>query len=165
MGKQVNFWMLPEDESIFMEYLRERKNTALIKPKSSELEVEIVDFDLVLSNTEPMLLIWDKTNPIEDRHFIDKHHYFIIDRFNAAPVIEYSRSTLTSGIGLSRGRIWAEMYLLQGQEFFHKGSEFEDFYDSIARWLRRNLMRIKELSAYLGPAAVKWYQKGGNLIG
>jgi len=170
MGKQVIFWTFPEDESIFIEHLRERKNIALLKPISNRPEVEIVDFNLVHLSAEPILLIWDKTVSIEDRHFIkttkgrtdsDKHNYFKINRFDA-PVIEYSRCLFTSEKGLLRGRIWADMYSLQGQERIYKGSEFEDFYNTIARWLRRNLTRIKELYAYMGPAALKWYREGGN---
>jgi hypothetical protein len=171
MGKQVNFWMLPEDESIFMQYLRERKNIVLLKPISSRLEVEMIEFDLILPSTEPTLLIWDKTIPIKDENIVPpkrlinsgKYDYYEIDRFDA-PVIEYSRSLLTREKGLLRGRIWAEMYLFKGQERIYKGSEFEDFYNTIARWLRRNLTRIKELYAYMGSAALKWYREGGRLI-
>ncbi len=167
MGKQVNFWMLPEDEDTFLKFLRQDPNNTLVRYYSDKA-IDVISFDVVQTLNELAVFIWNTSFPSLEG-FVEKNTdrqgqvFFGIDVWRA-PVIEYSRSTFTTDNRLLRGRIWAEMYPLIGQEFIHKGTEFEKWYDSIARWLRRNLIRVKELYAYMGPEALQWYQEKGGLL-
>ena len=90
-----------------------------------------------------------------------------VDEDNS-PVIQFHRSRI-QGFTLFRGRIWAQMYSclwapeLNDEVFEAKGERFERFYNSIARWLRRNYRRDPRYGFYCGPAAWEWFMKDGQL--
>lgn len=81
------------------------------------------------------------------------------------PVIEYCRSFLIQKDNLLRkGRIWMEKNRIVDDQWEYKGEDFEKWYDSIVRWVRKNFIRISEHDAYFGPDALDWYKAGGKIF-
>jgi hypothetical protein len=146
-----------------------------------EPELQILENPLILLPQRPEpreVLLWNTTFRLDEKDirggFIKKYNtgratyvetgemrYFITT--SNAPVIEFSRSVVRSDGYIAHGRIWAEMYRLEGDALVYKGKDFEAWYDHIARWLRRNFKRIKGEDGYFGQSALKWYQEGGKL--
>jgi hypothetical protein len=82
-----------------------------------------------------------------------------------SPVIQFARSVMLPE-GLCPGRIWAEMIVHDSEGNSHrKGSDFEAFYDSLAKWIRKHYRRESEFGFYVGPAAWEWHERGGKFIG
>jgi hypothetical protein len=182
MGKQVNFYMLRDDELDFLQFISLQTDFILVSEISSEAKIQIIEdrfLDQSIQVDLVQLILKDKSVNIEEKYLVrhEERKYitelacyvntgkilYILDSMNA-PVIEYSRSRFLPDHRLTRGRIWAEMYELVNQEFIYKGVEFEKSYERVARWLRRNLVRENRVPFYLGKEARKWYREGGELL-
>lgn len=155
MGKQVNFYMTPKDEETFLEELRGRGGVTILKarsPTASAIKLDNFPRQGTVESREGVVL-WnpevDSTlvlAPSRDLHFVDK------DR---SAVIEFSQSVATDE-EIRRGRIWAEMTTPEGSD---KSDGFRKWYDSVARWIRRNYQRNED-GFYVGPDATKQIERG-----
>jgi hypothetical protein len=180
MGKQVNFYMLPEDELLFLRFLCQEPTMVFLQRRSATPDLQVIPDPLssFQSLKTREVLIWNTTFPIQEADITETHmrkydteRYtyvetgelaYFINKVNA-PVLEFSRSFVRDDGRLVVGRIWAEMYRLAGDALIHKGEAFEAWYDRIARWLRRHFSRVSDLYTYLGPKALQWWQEGGLL--
>jgi hypothetical protein len=47
-----------------------------------------------------------------------------------------------------------------------KGKEFDEWYKSLAGWIRRNFAKnpVTGLDGYIGPAVLQWFENGGILL-
>jgi hypothetical protein len=91
--------------------------------------------------------------------------YYRISDGDAAPLIEYIHSKIVPSGTLTRGRVWADMYGLNDDKtkLVYKGDAFEKWYEGMARWLRRNLIRVKGVQGYFGKQALEWFREGGRV--
>ncbi len=180
IGKQVNFFMLPEDERLFLTFVFTNPEVELIIEHNNEPNIQLIDKNAYLLNEIPtrtgVYLLWNKTFPIEGA-FIRKVEYrefsedamdyvltgksgYVVDKINA-PVIEYMPSKFIENGIINRGRIWAGMFYSENGKLIRKKKEFETWYDKIARWLRRNFSRTNDSSFfYLGPELIKLHKMG-----
>ena len=178
MGKQVRFYMLPQDEYCFLQFICSKPNVVAMRPVYDEPEVGILSdcYSVKSHPSERVILYWNTSfemKPEFVKHLRRKKYseeiadfletgeeYYKVDTFNA-PVIEHSRSFIRSDGRLSKGRIWAEMRQIENEKFVYKGKEFEEWYDQVAYWIRRNFTSVKDLDAYVGTEALYWLNKGG----
>ena len=163
MGRQINFYMLPEDEKEFISYVLQRKDVVMIAaPFESKFP------NIISSLPEPFskpfwhsVYFWSKNiNGKLETKYIEKQGYFLIDSL-MSPVIEFSRSFMQDNF-LVRGRIWAQLKYWKGNEIVSKGKEFENWFNSMTRWIRKHYQKISELE-YIGPYALEWKKRGGVL--
>ena len=179
MGRQVNFYMLPEDELIFLTFLFGNPNIVFINTTSSTYEPQFIsNIEAFLDNNKTQTLIYNKQFEIGP-NIIRAHRktiynsetgsytetdqvFYKIDLING-PFIEYSRCKQKNNT-LFSGRIWAEMYYLQQGKLIHKGDDFVNWYEQVARWLRKNLKKIREVDGYLGSETMKRYFKGELIL-
>ena len=181
MGKQVRFYMLPEDERGFLDFVCQDSDVIVIAPSSSAPKPRIMKDPIISLVQNPELrhvLFWNTAYSIDKSHirqlamqeysvtqaaFVDTGavQYFI--ETSDAPVIEFARSFIRKDGRLVKGRIWAEMYKLGESKLAYKGKGFEAWYDKIALWLRRNFKRINGVDGYIGHKALIWHQEGGQL--
>lgn len=181
MGRQVRFYMLPEDERMFLQFVCREPTVVLLECISSKPELQVIANPLdSLQPTTKMkkILLWNTIFPIEQndiqilrmRKYDEEQGVYVetgevrysIDVLNAH-VIEYIPSFIRDDGQLVQGRIWAEMYRLENDKLVYKGTNFESWYDQVARWLRRNFKRAKDIDGYFGPQALEWYRGGGLL--
>ena len=181
MGKQLRFYMLPEDELAFLQFICSDQAVVILATASPEPRPLIIDQCLTsLSHRSTLntILLWNTLFSIEDsdvregrlREYREEQGTYIetgervysIDRLNA-PVIEFVPSFVRPDGQLVKGRIWAEMFRLVEGERVHKGLNFEAWYDRVARWIRRNFKRVGGIDGYLGTHALSWYREGGEL--
>lgn len=175
MGRQVNFFMLPEDEIHFLTFLFGDPNVVFLNTTSDLQEPRFIStIESFIGNKKTQTLIYNKQFAIRPEiiraHYetvynsetgtyteTDKVYYQI--KYYDGPFIEYSRCKQNQNI-LNSGRIWAEMNYLQQGKFIHKANDFVNWYEQIARWLRKNLHKIKEVDGYFGTEALKRYLTG-----
>lgn len=172
MGRQVNFFIMQKDEDEFVRFVL------------SQPGVEMLGH-LSLTKKVPVL----SALPIEDSPLLPSRQIFFhrqgtpvyttsvvvqvgplagkLIQFldvSASPVIEFSRSMLHPDGTLGQGRIWADMRRLEGDHFVLKGDEFEQWYETLARWIRKRWGRLERGSFYrLSDNARVWCESGGKL--
>lgn len=184
MGKQVRFYMLPEDERMFLEFVCQDPNAVLLAPRMPGPELRVIEnaFASVEQRTQmTLMLLWNRVFPIKEQDVRENRlkEYkkeidawvetgeidYSVDKLQA-PVIEYIAPFFLGSSGkLTQGRLWAEMYRLEENTLVYKGEGFESWYDRIARWLRRNFKRVQGMDGYFGPHVLEWYRGGGEVTG
>lgn len=172
MGKQVNFYMLEEDELGFMQLVRAKTAIDIVGSASTSETPTALDH----LPTEHSPVVWrNKVYLVRPGSVLFTRYvmmtagpmrgqglYFIDE--SRSSVVEFSRCILRPDGVLTRGRIWAEMRRLDGDHFVYKGHGFEEWYDSIATWIRRRYRKVGDKPYfYIGPKACEWWQAGGQL--
>ncbi len=166
MGKQINFYMHGDDELEFLAAARQRTGVLVFPYRSATEKLE--PSKNLPQIGEPFafsLWLWSPTEcapPVVQ--WVEPQRSYYIKEF-ASEVIQFSRSFKTDG-ALVRGRIWAEMVGSAGapEKMFRKSSSFEKWYDSLARWIKKNYEKLDgPLPEYVGPGAAKFRREGGTL--
>jgi hypothetical protein len=163
MGKQVNFFMMGEDEQQFAEFILQDRRVVFVpevaqsKPIPQFRSLEEAD----RTNYPQALLIWNRGI---GRALTVKQYgagNVRVDKANDA-VIEFHRSILHNGKVLVAGRIWAEMVKFDEDRIqtTYKGKDFERWFDSIARWLRTEYEREAKYGIYIGHQAKRLAETG-----
>jgi len=164
MGKQINFYMLPEDEKKFIAYVLQRNNVVMITAPFESKSPNIIS-SLPEPFSEPFwrsIYFWDKNvNGKLETKYIEKQGYFLIDALMSS-VIEFSRSFMRDNF-LVRGRIWAQPKYWKGDEIVFKGKNFENWFNAVTRWIRKHYQRISELE-YIAPHALEWKKRRGGVL-
>jgi hypothetical protein len=162
MGKQVTFFMLREDEQEFANFVLQDRRVVFLPSQFATKQIHV--YRNLTEASQPQypgtLLIWNRGIGGE----LVMHEYgpgnVRIDKSNE-PVIEFCRS-FQHGTHLIAGRIWAEMQVFDPSQtqVIHKGKDFERWYDSVARWIRRHYEHETKYGMYIGPQANKQYKSG-----
>lgn len=181
MGKQTRFYALPKDEMMFLEFVRTFPETYRVSSKSPDSS--IVSFILPWSTDLPEPVFRDfylgKGNINGLEPFIRKgskkvyseikkdyletgERFFWIDM--SAPLVEFTPSFFRDDGRLTQGRIWADFYWLVGNGFVYKGDDFKAFFETLAKWIRKNFKKLKGIDGYFGPEALAWYESGGKIL-
>jgi len=182
MGRQINFYTLTEDERAFVEFLSRKDALTFALPFSNTPGLDVSTPKKILgSNSSEIrkVLIINEGFPIEAQYIrkihtkeqegiaelvdLENESIYRVDTLNST-VIEWSRSRPRPDGQLAPGRIWAEMTRLEDGVIVDKDPGFIQWYERIARWLRKNYQRVEGQFRYFGPAAAKWYAEGGVLF-
>jgi hypothetical protein len=181
MGKQVRFYALPKDEQQFLDFIESVQGTYKLASESSSHNIS--SFILPWSDkTRTMAFIkyfigFGNPNNLftyikKGRHkvyneekmdYVDTGEQFYWIDINA-PLVEFTPSFIRNDEKLFQGRIWADLYRLEGNEFAYKGDEFCSLYESLAKWIRKNFKRVKGIDGYFGQEALDWYKNGGQIF-
>jgi len=178
MGKQVRFYMLPEDETGFLDFVFLKPGIYLLRSVSETPDLLIERVTLEGGSTFQPVYICDNTLPFDGMQIEKKFYqqldetsglymktdeaYYIITNALDAPFIEYTRSFIRDDGKLVGGRVWAQMLRVQGDKMVSKEPEFISWYEEIAHWIRRNLKHDNQLHAYVSRRAMEWRNKGGE---
>ena len=181
MGKQVRFYMMPEDELRFLQYVCQDRDVVLLAASSPKPGLQAIDNSLVSLQQRSELitiLLWRKEFPIKESDvqelylreykedlgaYVETGEIIYSINKSSAPVIEFSPSFIRNDELLMKGRIWADMYRLEGDNLVHKGENFESWYDRVVQWIHRNSKCVEGIDGYFGPQAFEWYKEGGQL--
>ncbi len=160
MGRQIHFYMLPEDRDAFLHFVRERDSVAVIVRDSDSAEVE---FAAARHNSDKTLCLWNRELfPRLRRKWIPEPGYYRIDTLKT-PVLEFTPSftaTWEGKPGLGQGRLFGNF-----EPYFGKPPDFEKWYEALVRWIRKNFRKSPaSTGGYVGPAAYEFYNSGGYLL-
>jgi len=96
--------------------------------------------------------------------FVKEQKHYVVE--SKSSVIEFGRShpKFREPKIWQEGRIWAEFDYLNpaARGFVPKEAEFKEWYEIIAKWIRKTFKRI-EHNTFLGPSAAKFRAKGRKL--
>ena len=144
MGKQVELFMLSNDEIAFLSYVA--KSYILLDSKAKTLTAS----EATITNELSIYFSLDKTDITFDRNgFIDPI---------ASEVIQFSRSILRKH-GLTSGRIWAGFcyYAISGEKKF-KSNDVKDMYTNLSGWIKKNMKQSTCKRFYIGASAYTEYK-------
>ncbi len=172
MGKQVNFYLLEEDESDLVAFVLSHPDAVILGDPSTQDSPSILEH--LPTGDAPIpyrgtVYLWKRGGPLlMTRHtiiagpLVGRELYFV-DSLRSH-VIELARTHLLEEEGLIiRGRLWAEMRYWEGEILMYKGEAFEKWYDRLARWIRTHYQKVADHRPYIGPQACRLYQKGIKL--
>lgn len=182
MGRQIRFYALPSDELKFWEFVQSIPDTLCLSEKSSS--AVIGNFVLPYGEELPKpifrkLYIYRnrKLNDLmpflrkgsrkvyseEQMDYIDTGEIFYWIDTNA-PLVEFISSFFREDGSLTQGRLWVDLYKLEGQDFVYKGDDFKAFYETLVGWIRKNFKKLKGIDGYFGEEALAWYKSGGRIV-
>ena len=149
---QVNFFMLPEDESEFLHMLEARGDTRLFPTRGIDLPAGLDSYRLVLLNRN---LGWPaRVGAIELE--APTRATTTLDLFKD-PHIEWARS-YRDGRTLFSGRIYAKVGWLDSPA---ANQTYRRWYDALARWIRQRYER--QDGWWVSPRVKVWWQEGNPL--
>jgi hypothetical protein len=153
--------MLPEDRNAFLRFVQERDPVVVSARDSDSAEIEpIANFDVGPDKT---LCLWNrKILSSLKREWVPSPGYFTVSELTM-PILEFSSSFTATWEGrpaLGQGRLFGSF-----EPYLEKPQDFEKWYESLVRWIRRNYEKNpRGTGGYVGPAAYEFYKNGGYLL-
>ena len=148
MGRQISVAMTLEDERDFLAFLQDTAVISLYRswspkpaPVASFVEDDAASQFWIHNHAFPWEPKFERVN-YEDRDTGSAGTYFrLIDRH--APVIEYSRHSLSANHPQVSGRLyWSKLFLSQPQELAYDIKLFDSWFTTVMRWIRRNGTKV-----------------------
>jgi hypothetical protein len=160
MGRQIQFYMLPEDRSEFLHMVQEQDSVAVILRDSDSSGIESVSEDVGADKT---LCLWNrKLLPNLERKWVPEPGYYRVDTLHA-PILEFTSSFTAKWEGkpaLGQGRLFGNF-----EPHLGKPDDFAKWYESLVHWIRKHYRKNPaSTGGYVGPAAYNFYEKGGVLL-
>jgi hypothetical protein len=144
-GRQIAVAMTPGDEQVFLAFLREQCDLAILRtPAPSRDATRLEDFTPRRPHGTDAFYLWNRSFPWEPEPAptTDQASWHL-PGIGRAPVLEYVRDPLRRGPG-QHGRVyWAKSpspggsFELGGARYDYDAAEFERWYGTVARWLRQ----------------------------
>lgn len=165
MGRQLNFYMHPDDLAAFQCDVERRHAVVLASRATSPSSVRLPTVLVTKYGVEPLCIYLARE---EDLHLvrhdeIGESRDYAIDSLRS-PVIEFSRCYFGDGV-IRRGRLWFSTgYFENGGERRNQPEEFVRWASGWLRSLRRQYLRLKD-GDFAGPEAKKWFDAGGQFDG
>lgn len=161
MGRQVHFYMLPDDRDTFLRFVQNGGFVEIISQGSDSPIVRPLEKDDV--SAQENVYLWNRRLlPRFKREWIPGPKFYGVNEL-VLPVSEFIASTLTTWEGkpaLVQGRLYGIF-----DPYLEKPPEFEKWYEQLVRWIRKNYRKSRtSMGGYIGPAALKLFEEGGYLL-
>ena len=157
MGRQIEFLMDPADEEVFIGYARGTGDVMVVPHRLKDLKhLGISDLpDPVTENFNYALHLFNRS--ISDRlitRYVEEQNCYMVDD-SVSSIVEFSR-TIREGKTIRPGRLYAEFKYVDSEgKWAPKEPEFQKWYETLARWIRKNYSRDIDPHYYFGPGALK----------
>jgi hypothetical protein len=159
MGKQVNFYLTPEDTEFFIEKLRKIEPILVIHSRSPTSEPRIVNSLSLREDGHSWLYFFlVQDNAIDDliMREVPAQDYWAVDSLRS-PVIEFTRSFFDTS-QVRSGRLWYEDRYYDANQLVQKPESFVMWANRVLRNVRKNLR--KRGQHYFGSHADELIQSG-----
>jgi hypothetical protein len=162
MGRQISFYMLPDDEVRFLEGIERFGEPVLLAVRAtspSPVVLERLPQQGTVEARSGVVLARKPLGLIVMKKLAEES--FVLNKDNSE-VVEFHQSEVRDGM-LLRGRLWMEP--AGHDENFDpvpKSKEYVDWYGRIAGWIRKNYQRTAA-GFYVAPHAAAWVAGGGKL--
>ena len=169
MGRQVNFYLHPNDYLEFENTLRACGNFVFLPYFHYSTEIRVVDttipIDLNREGTRVYLIQKEDLKQVKLEH-IEKFNYWLVaDR--DLPVLHYDRCDFDK-CRIVRGRLYFQTSFVRDMQLISKPAEFVKWADKVIRKVRSNLIRYEfdmggwGFSEYVGKSAKDWLDMTKN---
>ena len=163
MGRQINFYLHPDDYCDFEDMLK-KSGDVLFLPyfhfdKSVRIIPKTIPLDIKKEGSRVYVVRQSDIGQIET-HSIEKFGYWLIAD-NNAPVLHYDRCSFSADT-IHRGRLYFEPKFVRNMEWVSKPIDFINWSDNIIKNARRLLTRYRfdmdgwYFSEYVGKHAKAW---------
>jgi len=166
MGRQINFYLHPDDYQEFEDLLKASDDIVLLPYYHYDNQVRTVDntlpADIIKEGTRIYLVRRSDLKEIKLNH-IEKFGYWLVSDTNL-PVLHYDRCNFENN-KIIRGRLYFQPSFVQDNQWVNKSEDFVRFADNVLKTARRKLKRYKfdmggwEFSEYVGKYAKTWLDK------
>jgi hypothetical protein len=171
MGKQVRFFTLDNDQEKFLRFIYEDLSSYIVDLPSTSPKLLIIrklSEAIEYCSHQRVVYISKPQFPLSKKYIskytVEKSGEIRYSfEYITAPVIEFRRSFLSQQ-KFVQGRVWASMYIYDEEgNTVSKADGFKNWYEQIARWIRRNGKRVQGIDGYIFEGALEWHQRGGVL--
>lgn len=154
VGKQIRFFMGPEDEKKFLEMVFKKKDL-LVRPKFKDRNIDSIDpkeASLVLKDYQYFIISEQSRIITRDPGYINEI---------VSDTIVFSRCIVKDGSKMNYGRLWVELkYWGEHGEMITKDKRLSDCYEFYRKWIKKHYRISKDKNFYIGEEAYKLYQDG-----
>jgi hypothetical protein len=158
MGRQIHLHLLANDVNILIDYIDSKCDLKVILRDSDQDNLDSVKEP---ASEKGIMTLWNQTllGDLKRKTIVrnDGRPLYLIDE--SLPMLEFLTSvetTWNSQPGLVQGRIYGQAMT--------SDSDFNRWYESIVRWIRRNFIKNPVSFGYVGQEAWTWFQGGGILL-
>ncbi len=172
MGRQINFFLHPEDHDDFDKLLKSFGDVIQLPYYHFDNKISTVEDtmirDLKKEGSRIYLVRPEDFKQIKIRH-IEKFNYWLVDD-NTLPVLHFDRSVFRDNIIYS-GRLYFQPQFVENMQWVKKSDDFVNWADNIVKTVRRKLKKHKHqmgsynYTAYLGENALEWLDKTKAEVG
>ncbi len=166
MGRQVMFHMTREDEDRFLDFVRSTGNVLVLPDTSQAPEFQplahLPEYFSGKSWGKAWLFNRDVSKRLLTRYVPEQEHH-VIEHASSAVELLRSHPKYETKDTLQWGRIWADFWYLDSQNMFQKKElAFVQWYDSLAKWIRKKFVRVS-WNDFAGPGALDLRRLGWKL--
>lgn len=158
MGRQIQFFMSAEDESEFIEVVRESGDRVLRERLQNGSPEDVTDSPSLPGDYQ-FYLASRQSKIVESKNgFIDPYD---------SDVIEFSRSRTLKGNAMDPGRLWVEMrYWDRENRLIVKEDWLLKRYEFYRRWIQKHYRKSKTgpFYLYIGEGAYRLYLSGVKMM-
>jgi hypothetical protein len=166
MGKQINFYLHPDDYQDFEDVIKTTEDILFLPYYHYDNKVSIVSTtipsDLKRDGFRIYLIRKQDLNQMQLNH-IEKFGYWLIAD-NHLPVLHYDLCRFENE-KIMRGRLYFNASFVEDMKWVNKSEDFVNWADSVIKTSRRKLKRYKfdmggwGFSEYVGKHAKDWLDK------
>ena len=165
MGRQVTFFMAREDENDFLNFVKGTGSVVIVPSVSASNDFQPVDTlpEPLSSDHWRQFWLWNRSivPSFLSEYVPEKGNYLINGLLSS--LVEFSRSYVRDNT-MYPGRIWAEFTVVDDEtnDLGQKPREFKDWYEQMAKWIRREFMHTGWMM-FAGRGALRFQDAGGRL--
>jgi len=162
MGKQVNFYMGDHDIEEFVQHVLKNKDVVMLVDRQPSEDASVVD--ILPENRDTGVYFWNKSiSPSPVFHHAEKTKSCWIDN-NISEVVEFHRSLEITRSVVPNGRIWIATAYVENDEWVSKSKQFIAWYDSLARWIKKQSVGKRDFYFVMKEAASVFVDHGKEVI-
>ena len=166
MGRQINFYLHPDDYQEFEDLLKSTGDIILLPYFHFDNKIRTVTttipLDLKKEESRIYLVRQQDFNQMKLRH-IEKFGYWLIAD-NQLPVLHYDLCSFEDE-KIIRGRLYFQPSFVNDMQWVNKSEDFVNWSDKVIKTARRKLKKYKfdmggwSFSEYVGKNAKEWLDK------
>ncbi|MEI3800517.1 MULTISPECIES: hypothetical protein [unclassified Chitinophaga] len=164
MGRQVNFFLHPDDQNDFDILLKSFGEVRILSYYHYDNKISTVDDTLIRGIEEGGRLYLVRPQDFESMKLwhIEKFNYWLL-KDNELPVLHFDRCGF-DGNELHRGRLYFQPQYAENMQMVNKSEDFIEWADNIIKVVRRKLKKHKfdmggwGYAEYVGKNALGWIE-------
>jgi hypothetical protein len=158
MGRQIHFYMLPEDRIEFLRVVQEHGSITGVLRDSDSPQVGPTAEDV---GDDKTLCLWNrKLLPNLKRKWIPDPGYYRLDTLKE-PILEFTPSFTATWEGkpaLGQGRLFGNF-----EPYLGKPEDFEKWYESLVHWIRQHYRKNTSKVGISSPTFCRLIRRNGSL--
>jgi hypothetical protein len=174
MGRQVNFFLHPDDQKDFDDLLKTFDDICFLSYYHKSNNPTVINDTIMLDHIKEgsrVHLVRRQDLELVKLNFVEKFNYRLIDN-TASPVLDFDRCVVNEN-DLRRGRLYFQPKYFENLKWIEKDINFIKWSDNIIAKTKKYFKKFKykyeqspyEYIAYLSPNSMRLLLKNNAMIG